>query len=211
MRVAIVENTAETHHGQVGVALHEIGARIQVFRPWRDGILPELAAHDALVVLGGEQTALSDATHPYLPALARLMQQTAASDRAVLGICLGCQILARGLGAQNQIGGAAECGWHQVPCLTSDDPVLAPLPPSLPIFAWHTDTFTLPLNATHLATSPRAQVQCCRAHRAAYGMQFHFEASRAVVEDWNALSGADLEQMSPAGSPITPDKQQPSA
>ena len=37
MRVAIVENTRITHHGQVGVALHEAAARIDLFKPWQDG------------------------------------------------------------------------------------------------------------------------------------------------------------------------------
>ena len=103
MRVAIVENTAITHHGQIGVALHERAALIDIYRPWRDGILPARLAHDALIVLGGEQNALADATHPYLPALADLMAHTAAADRAVLGICLGSQILARGLGLEAHV------------------------------------------------------------------------------------------------------------
>ena len=199
MRVAIVENTAITHHGQVGVALHERAALIEVFRPWRDGILPGPDAHDALVVFGGEQSAVSDQTHPYLPALAHLMQRVAAYDRAVLGICLGAQILARGLGAQNQIGGAAEFGWHHIHKLgpAAIDPVLHHLPADFPIFEWHSDTFTLPPDAVHLAMSPIARIQAFRAHRAAYGMQFHFEASRAVVADWRALFGANLEQMAP--------------
>ena len=76
MRVAIVENTVVTHHGQVGVALHEVAARIDVYKPWRDGVLPESGDHDALVVLGGEQSALADTTHPYLPLLAQLMRPT---------------------------------------------------------------------------------------------------------------------------------------
>jgi hypothetical protein len=43
MRIAIVENTKVTHHGQVGVALHEKGAVMELYRPflpplfeWRD-------------------------------------------------------------------------------------------------------------------------------------------------------------------------------
>ncbi len=41
MRVAIVENTAITHHGQVGVALHEAAAVIDLYKPWLDGNLPQ--------------------------------------------------------------------------------------------------------------------------------------------------------------------------
>ena len=43
MRVAIVENTRITHHGQVGVALHEAGALVDIYKPWVDGVLPAKA------------------------------------------------------------------------------------------------------------------------------------------------------------------------
>ncbi len=188
MLVAIIENTAVTHHGQIGVALHERAARVEIFRPWADGILPEPGDHDALVAFGGEQSALADASHPYLPAMAKLMRQTAAMDRAVLGICLGAQVMARGLGAQNSIGNAREFGWCDVQLTEAAkvDPVLKHVPDQFAIFEWHADAFTLPPGATLLATTPAAPVQCFRIHRAAYGMQFHFEASRALVADWNA-------------------------
>ena len=99
MRVAIVENTKITHHGQVGVALHEVGALVDVYRPFRDGVLPQVGSFDALISFGGEQSALDDHTHPYLARLGTLMAQSAAADFAVLGICLGAQVFARGLGA----------------------------------------------------------------------------------------------------------------
>lgn len=186
MRVAIVENTLITHHGQVGVALHEAGARIEVFRPWKDGLLPD-DDHDALVVFGGEQAATDDHTHPYLPDLARLMRERAEAGRAVLGICLGSQILARGLGGQNHLGVAREFGWCPVEVTDAgrDDPVLGAIPPRFSIFQWHSDTFSLPEGVVHLAQSGVARHQAFRFGRAAYGMQFHFEANRAVVRDWS--------------------------
>ncbi len=186
MRVAIIENTAVTHHGQVGVALHEAGARIDLWKPWRDQALPDLGAYDALVAFGGEQNALADATHPYLPRLARLMKQSADMGIATLGICLGSQVFARGLGADNHIGTAGEYGWCDVTLTDQgrNDPVLGRLPARFPIMQWHSDTFTLPPGAVHLATSPTALVQAFRIGRAGYATQFHFEANRAVAADW---------------------------
>ena len=186
MRVAIVENTAVTHHGAVGVALHEAAARVVQFRPWLDGALPEAADFDAVVVFGGEQSALSDQSHPYLPALARRMAAFSQADKAVLGICLGAQLLARGFGGQNHLGAAAEFGWCPVQTTEAGraDPVLASVPGDFAIFQWHADTFTLPQAAQHLATSAAAANQSFRLGRATYGMQFHFEANRAMVADW---------------------------
>lgn len=199
MRVAIVENTRVTHHGQVGVALHEAGAKIDQYKPFADGRLPAPGSFDALVVFGGEQSARDDHSHPYLPALADLMGQTGAAGHAVLGICLGSQLLARGLGAENHLGTAPEFGWCDV-ALTEEgraDPVLSHLPDSFPIFQWHSDTFTPPPGTTRLAGSGMAQNQCFRIHRATYGMQFHFEASRRVVADWNREFPDSVERMQP--------------
>lgn len=199
MRVAIVENTAVTHHGQVGVALHEGGARIGLYRPWRDGALPELADYDALVVFGGEQTATADDNHPYLPALARRMRAFSEANRSVLGICLGSQILARGFGAQNLIGGHTEFGWCEVRLTeaAAADPVLSALPAAFPVFQWHSDSFTLPDGAIHLAQSAGAERQAFRLGRATYGVQFHFEANRRVVADWTRIFPDLTEAMQP--------------
>ena len=186
MRVAIVENTRVTHHGLVGVALHERAALIDLYRPFAGQPLPYSPDADALVVFGGEQAATDDDIHPYLPDLARLMAAYTAADKPVLGICLGSQLLARAYGAENQLGNAPEFGWVDV-ALTDEgrsDPVLSKVPDRFPVFEWHSDTFTLPAGALHLAQSPTARNQAFRIGRATYGTQFHFEASRAVVADW---------------------------
>ncbi|MDP2087426.1 MAG: type 1 glutamine amidotransferase [Gemmobacter sp.] len=199
MRVAIVENTAITHHGQVGVALHEAAARVAIYRPFADGRLPDMAAYDALVVFGGEQAATDDHIHPYLPELARCMNQAALSGQAVLGICLGAQVFARGAGAENRLGAAPEFGWCGVGLTDAGraDPVLGGLERRFPIFQWHSDTFTLPPSAAHLAANDSTPAQAFRIGRAGYGMQFHFEASRAVVDDWNRSFPAAILNLAP--------------
>jgi GMP synthase-like glutamine amidotransferase len=199
MRVAIVENTRITHHGQVGVALHEAAALIDLYKPWSGQPLPDTVDADALVVFGGEQAATDDHTHPYLPALARLMADYTAMDRPVLGICLGSQILARALGGENHLGVAPEFGWVNVGLTDAgrSDPVLAALPETFPIFQWHSDTFSLPEGAVHLAQSPTARNQAFRIGRATYGTQFHFEASRSVVRDWIAHFPDAIDRMAP--------------
>lgn len=199
MRVAIVENTRVTHHGQVGVALHERAALIDLWKPWIDNALPTGAEADALVVFGGEQAATDDHTHPYLPALARLMRAYTDADKPVLGICLGSQLLARAYGAENHLGAAPEFGWVDVTRtdVGRTDPVLSHVPDTFPIFQWHSDTFTLPQGAVHLAQSATARHQAFRIGRATYGTQFHFEASRAVVADWLRRFPEGVDRMAP--------------
>ncbi|WP_413870415.1 type 1 glutamine amidotransferase [Albidovulum sp.] len=200
MRVAVVENQARTPLGQIGRALDEAGAELAIYRPWQDGALPsDIGAHAALVVLGGEQSAVDDAAHPYLPALAALMRAYGEAGRAVLGVCLGAQILARGCGGSNRLGAAPEFGWREVRATAAgrSDPVLSAAGAAFPIFQWHSDTFTLPPGALHLAENADVAHQAFRLGRAAYGMQFHFEADREVVAGWTAGFGAAAERMQP--------------
>ncbi|MFK0690695.1 type 1 glutamine amidotransferase [Mesorhizobium sp. IMUNJ 23033] len=188
MRVLVVQNFDNEGLGQIGAALVEAGAHIDLRRPYQGDPLPDDAAeHDAMVVLGGAQNALDDENCPYFPGLLDLTRDFADKDRSVLGICLGSQLLARAFGGENQIGGATEFGWHRV-SLTPEaktDPVLAALPEKFPIFEWHDDTFVLPDNAVRLAGSAIAENQAFRIGRAVYGFQFHFEADRPMVRDWS--------------------------
>ena len=199
MRVAVIDNTEISPLGQVGVALREADAEIQVFRAWAGEALPEGSYHDALVVLGGEQHALADATHPYLPELIRLMRRMGQTDKAVLGICLGAQLMARAYGAKNHLGTTPEFGWRQIELTDEgrDDPVLSVLKADFHSFQWHKDTFTLPADCVHLARNPTANSQCFRMGRASYAMQFHFEASRTVVENWNRDFPDTVERIRP--------------
>ena len=189
MRVLVVENDKVTLLGQVGVALEEAGAALDICRPHAGDAIPAGdSEYDAIVVMGGPQNARDDARHGYLPTLAALMRRFGDADKSVLGVCLGSQLLARAYGAENRIGTNPEFGWCSV-ALTKDgagDPVLSAAASAFPIFQWHSDTFTLPEGAVRLATNDATENQAFRLGRATYGTQFHFEASRAVVDGWVA-------------------------
>jgi GMP synthase (glutamine-hydrolysing) len=147
MRILIVENLRGTSLGQVEVALSEAGAEQVWIRPWNEEALPsDSDGFHGMVVLGGEQSAIDDELHPYLPDLARLMKRFGDDEKAVLGICLGSQLLARAHGGINILGQAREFGWHRVVLTETGrtDPVFAAIDSDFPIFEWHSDTFTLP-------------------------------------------------------------------
>ncbi|TPI18241.1 type 1 glutamine amidotransferase [Mesorhizobium sp. B4-1-1] len=188
MRVLVVQNFDNEGLGQIGAALMEAGADIDLRKPYHGEALPQDSSeHDAMVMLGGAQNALDDEICPYFPALLDLTRDFADKDRSVLGICLGSQLVARAFGGANQIGGATEFGWHKVSLTPAakSDPVLAALPEKFPIFEWHDDTFGLPENAVRLAGSSIAENQAFRLGRAVYGFQFHFEADTPMVRDWS--------------------------
>ena len=189
MRVLVIENSAGTHLGLVEPALAERGAAIDTRIAHRGEAIPDTpGVYDALIVLGGAQSALDDEDHPYLPAVARLTREFGRADKAVLGICLGAQLVARGHGAENILGGPIEFGWHDIRPTAEGarDPVLAAIAGGTPVFHWHNDTFTLPPGATHLATSAMTRNQAFRLGRAVYGIQFHVEVDRELAARWTS-------------------------
>ena len=200
MRVLVVQNYDNTGLGQVGAALAEAHAEIDLRRPYLGESLPaDASAHDAMVVLGGAQNALADDDYPYFPQLLDLTRDFAARDRAVLGICLGSQLIARAFGGENRVGGAEEFGWQEV-ALTPEgetDAVLAGLPGNFPVFQWHDDHFSLPSSAARLAGNGVAENQAYRIGRAVYGFQFHFEADRQLVAEWNGIFADYLARRQP--------------
>lgn len=188
MQVLVVYNFEGCQLGLIEKALNEVNAKFDVFRAYIGERLPEGPdGYDAILVLGGTQSALSDKDCPWQPHLVNLLRAFVDTDRSVLGICLGCQLLARAFGGQNTIGAANEFGWTNV-ALTEqgrNDPLFANVDGTFPIFQWHDDTFTLPKGATHLACNAEVANQAFRIGRAAYGVQFHFEAGQKVVAKWS--------------------------
>ena len=147
MRVLVVENDSVTALGQVETALREAGAEIVLCRPHAGEALPAgEVSHDALVVMGGSQSAIDDEKHPYLPDLAALMRRYGDAGKSVLGVCLGSQLLARGYGATNLIGAAAEFGWCDVH--RTDEELTDPL---LALGRWHVPDLPMAWRYFHAA------------------------------------------------------------
>jgi GMP synthase-like glutamine amidotransferase len=195
MRILVVDNWPDTKLGLVGEALAEAGATLDLRTMFEGHGLPESdAGYDGLVVMGGGQNALSDADHPWLPDVAAMARRFGEADKAVLGICLGSQLVARGHGASNIIGRPIEFGWQEVrpTAAAAADPVLAALGTGAPLFHWHNDTFTLPPGSVHLAASDQTPNQAFRVGRAVYGIQFHFEADTTLVEWWSERFSATI-------------------
>jgi GMP synthase-like glutamine amidotransferase len=188
MRILVIENYPNTTLGLVGQALAEAGADCEIVRTHDGATLP--ASHegfDGAILLGGAQSALDDAEHPYLPHEAALAKAAGDAGKPVLGICLGAQLLARGYGAENILSRPVEFGWREVRTTEAGraDPVLSVLNGGAPLFHWHADTFTLPPGAVRLAESDMTAIQAFRIGDNVYGIQFHFEAGTELVGSWN--------------------------
>lgn len=203
LRLLAIENIGGTPLGLVEARARLRGAAVTLVPAHAGAAVPaDLAGHDALVILGGPQDALDDANFPHMASVVGLIRSAVAADKAVLGICLGAQLMARALGGRNILGRPIEFGYHEVSPTPAawDDPVFATLAGApATTFQWHTDSFDLPAGAVHLASSRMTANQAFRVGRAAYGVQFHVEASEDVLRRWRIDLAVDMAKASGPG------------
>jgi GMP synthase-like glutamine amidotransferase len=150
-------------------------------------------AYGAIMVFGGGMHPDEDTRHPWLAGEAEFLQQTLAGEVPLLGVCLGAQLIARAAGAWVGPADVPEVGWLPVELTPAGraDPVLGVLPSPFDAFQWHFYTYAVPSGGVELAVSP-ACTQAFRLGRRAWGIQFHAEVTRSMIETWVDEEVAEL-------------------
>jgi GMP synthase (glutamine-hydrolysing) len=208
MRVLVLQHAEHEGPGLVGDELSLRGASLDVRRTDRGDAVPDSPrGFDLLLAMGGAMSAWEDAAHPLLAAEARLLGEAARAGVATVGICLGAQLLARGLGARVHRGPRLELGLAPI-ALTGEgraDPLFAPLD-GRAVLHWHEDTFELPAGAARLASTADYPNQAFRLGARVYGVQFHIELDRAARRLWAELGADELRAAGADPRSITGDR-----
>ncbi|MGZ8687903.1 MAG: type 1 glutamine amidotransferase [Gaiellaceae bacterium] len=142
-------------------------------------------AYDAIMVFGGVQHPDQDDEYRWIPREVGYIAEALAAGVPTIGVCLGSQLIARAAGAWVGPAQHAEVGWHpiQLTEAANDDPVLGGLPASVRAFQWHYYTYELPEGAVQLAASPACR-QAFRVGETTWGIQFHAEVTRQMLDYW---------------------------
>ena len=154
---------------------------------------PEPEVFDAIMVFGGGMHPDQDGSHPWLTDEVGFLARALDARVPLLGVCLGSQLIARAAGAWVGPANEREVGWLQVELTAAGraDPLVSVLPERIEAFQWHSYTFALPEGATELATSPVA-CQAFGLDGHAWGIQFHAEVTRPMIEAWVAEDADEL-------------------
>ncbi|NOX20670.1 MAG: hypothetical protein GXO99_05335 [Nitrospirae bacterium] len=142
-----------------------------------------------LIVMGGPMAVYEMDRYSYLKDEAKLIEDFIKKEKAVLGICLGAQMLAHVLGARVYAGDTKEIGWYEVD-LTEEglkDSAIKELEigntKKAEVFQWHGDTFVLPDGAVRVASSEAYSNQAFRYGKS-YALQFHIEVTPEIINEW---------------------------
>ncbi len=118
--------------------------------------------------------------HPWLEDEITHIKTAITHNKPILGICLGAQLIAHTLGATISKNPQKEIGWFPINFTPHAHPITQILPSATHVFHWHSDTFSLPPNATHLASSPACPNQAFILNNI-IGLQFHLEMDETFI------------------------------
>ncbi len=190
IEVHVLRNDCDVPPGRLGDVLDDrLGDRWDMIALDRGEPLPDLSDGAALVLLGGEMGAYDEARHPYLAAEKDLVRRAVAAEIPVLGICLGCQLIADALGGAAYRASEMEARFG--PCELSAEGAVDEVVRHLaePTLSLHRDTWDPPPGSTVLATT--AQFRQAFRFGSALGIQTHPEVTPDVVEQWLDIVSRD--------------------
>ena len=181
-RVLVIRHSEIDQPGAFGGVMEEAGIAWHPLDPWQGEPMPTLEDYDAVLAMGGPQQADEEHLYPWLAHEKALLRDAVARGMPVLGVCLGCQLLADAHGGTVAALPEGEVGILDF-SLTEEgraDPLFAGLPADPLTMQWHLNAVTaLPRRAVLLASSPACAIQAFRLGERAYGVQFHMEVDAA--------------------------------
>jgi GMP synthase (glutamine-hydrolysing) len=165
--------------------------------------------YEAMIVMGGPMSANDNL--PGLHHELALIEQALAKNIALLGVCLGSQLIAKTLGARVYRNAELEIGWEPVwfTDAAKTDPVFNALASPEVFFHWHGETFDLPNGAEWLAHSKKCRHQAYRYGSRVYGIQFHPEITAEMIDDWRQQP-VNCGDVATLDAPIDPHLHDPS-
>jgi GMP synthase (glutamine-hydrolysing) len=188
--VLVVRHEDPDHLGLGAEVLTAAGLRVESLDLWLDGSLPAVDDLAALVVLGGTMGVGDAARFPFLASEQELIRDSVEHGVPLLGLCLGAQLLAAALGGEVSRAPHRSIGF--LPVAKTDkagsDRLFHNWCAEDRVFRWHEDTFTLPPGAELLMSAGDIPNQAFRVGDSAWGVQFHLELDRPLLEAWIATS-----------------------
>ncbi|HAR63536.1 MAG TPA: amidotransferase [Candidatus Margulisbacteria bacterium] len=179
MRIHYLQHVPFEGPGMISLWARESNNTLSSTLLYRGDTFPAQDTFDWLIVMGGPMGVYDEDRYGWLAQEKAFIKQAIDSNKLVLGICLGAQLIAAVLGAEVKRNTCKEIGWFQVNLTAQgrQSPMFSSFPDTFMAFHWHGDTFEIPVGAHRLAQSEACVNQAFIYQNRVLGLQFHLEAS----------------------------------
>jgi GMP synthase (glutamine-hydrolysing) len=115
----------------------------------------------------------------------KFLKQLTQSEKPVLGVCCGGQMLSRALGGSVKPSPMKEIGGYKIELTWAGqiDPLFKGFPSEFPVFHWHSEMFTVPPYGVLLAEGRPCPIQAF-GHGNVRGVLFHLEITADDAKRW---------------------------
>lgn len=193
MRIHYLQHVPFENLGSIEHWINKKNFSLSTTKLYEDSAFPNLNDFDWLIVMGGPMGAYEEDKYPWLRDEKIFIKNAIASNKIVLGICLGSQLIAEALGSKVFPNKEKEIGWFPVKLTQSgkNNKIFDSFPEDVTVLHWHGDTFDLPGDAEHLAESSCTKNQAFVFNKA-IGLQFHLEVDEPNLKKMIKFGKADL-------------------
>jgi GMP synthase (glutamine-hydrolysing) len=157
--------------------LEENGFEVRFTHMYNNEPLPASDETDWLIVMGGSMSVNDENKFPWLVEEKKFIRKCIDSNKVVVGICLGAQLIANSLGCKVYKAKNKEIGWFQI--LRESDESNIPL--KVKVFHWHGETFDLPEGSRLIASSKACKNQIFLYRNNVLAMQCHLEMTPVAI------------------------------
>ncbi len=185
IRVHYLQHVKSENLGNIEGWLKKRKYKITKTLLYKNQNLPGLNEFDWLIIMGGSMGVNEEGKYPWLKREKEFIKKSIKADKAILGICLGGQLMADCLGAKVKKNKHIEIGFYPVWLKKAGKKswLFKGLATKLNLFHWHGDTFEIPKGCKNLAFSKACSNQAFTYGEKAAGVQFHFEYSLNYITE----------------------------
>ncbi len=186
MKVHVLQHVPFEDIGSIAPWLKEHDAEVSRTRFFENPALPGPENFDLIIAMGGPMSVNDELDLPWLRDEKQFIRDAIADDVAVLGVCLGAQLIASALGSRVYRNAEKEIGWFPIEAAAPTSATFT-FAQTSNVFHWHGETFDLPSGAVLLAQSAVCRNQAFQLKQNVIGLQFHLEVTidgvRALLEN----------------------------
>lgn len=190
MKAVILQHVPFEGPGSIAEWLEARKADTRTVHLFAGDALPDPAEADLVITLGGPMSVNDEWFHDWIRDEQKFLSSCISSGKAVIGICLGAQLIASALGARISANEHAEIGWFDVEAVPAEGAFR--FPDSATVLHWHGETFALPDGARLLARSEACHNQAFQLGERVIGLQFHLETTPESLAELLEACGDEL-------------------
>lgn len=112
--VAVFIHDAEERAGNLRKFLSEKGLNVKEFHLYKGEMPQDIHSYNAFILMGGPMSVKDEKQYPFLKKEKMFVENWLKSDKPLLGICLGAQLIAEITNARVYKAPVAEIGWHEL-------------------------------------------------------------------------------------------------